>query len=184
MDRNYVTSGALDAAEIKRIRNELCMTQKEFAELLNVSVKSVERWEISKKPVTGAAAALIRLHDMNRYLNENLIIPERTPDYPLRFYYKYYDTICTVIDVNQIQQRVRIKNYTRNLLYRAFGRNESPTYKEYEEFLESRCFPRERDKMKLMLKALDIPFYDPLMIIRKTEGRLAEDYFSLEIVKP
>ena len=50
----------------------------------------------------------------------------------------------------------------------AFGVNQLPTYEEYEEFLESRCFPKTRDKIKLELKRLDLPFYDPLMIIEKT----------------
>ena len=66
-------------------------------------------------------------------------------------------------------------------MFRAFGVNESPSFKEYEEFMESRCFPRERDKMKIMLEALDIPFYDPILIIEKTQGRMAEDEFWLKI---
>ena len=56
-------------------------------------------------------------------------------------------------------------------------------YEDYEEFLESRCFPRERDKIKIELKRLGIPFYDPMMIIEKTEGRMAEDDFWIKIVR-
>ena len=66
---------------------------------------------------------------------------------------------------------------------RAFGVREYPTYEDYEEFLESRCFPRTRDKMKRELKRLDLPFYDPLMIIEKTEGRMAEDDFWIKMEK-
>ena len=55
-----------------------------------------------------------------------------------------------------------------------FGK-ENPDYAMYQEFLESRCFPESRDKIKLVLKDLDIPFYDPFMIIEKTEGRMAEE---------
>jgi putative transcriptional regulator len=64
---------------------------------------------------------------------------------------------------------------------RAFGVNTEPNFEEYEEFIESRCFPRSRDKMKLELKRLDIPFYDPILIIEKTEGRMAEDEFWIKI---
>ncbi|MBO5541977.1 MAG: hypothetical protein J5936_00910, partial [Acholeplasmatales bacterium] len=74
-----------------------------------------------------------------------------------------------------------IKNYTNNLLYRAFGVNENPTYKDFEEFLKSRCFPETRDKLKLVLNNLNIPFYDPFLIIEKTEGRMAEDDFWIKI---
>ena len=35
--------------------------------------------------------------------------------------------------------------------------------------------------MKLILKDLDLPFYDPLMIIQKTEGKMAEDHFWIRI---
>ena len=35
--------------------------------------------------------------------------------------------------------------------------------------------------MKLILKDLDLPFYDPMMIIEKTEGRMAEDDFWIRI---
>ena len=37
--------------------------------------------------------------------------------------------------------------------------------------------PESRDKMKLILKDLGLPFYDPIMIIEKTEGRMAEGDF-------
>lgn len=88
--------------------------------------------------------------------------------------------VCTIIDVNELAREVKIKNYTNNLIFRAFGVIENPDYDEYLEFLESRCFPRTRDKMKLVLEDLDLPFYDPFMIIEKTEGRMAEDDFWIK----
>ena len=181
MNRPYIISGTLSPAEIKRIRQNLHMTQREFAELLNLSVKSVERWEASDKPLAGAPAALIRVFAAVPGLAEGFQIPEK--QFPLRMYYKYHEEICTLIDADIVQQQIRIKNYTPNLLFRAFGGNETPTYQDFLYFLESRCFPRERDKMKLILRELDLPFYDPLMIIEKTGGRMAEDDFSIEIVR-
>lgn len=35
--------------------------------------------------------------------------------------------------------------------------------------------------MKLILRDLDLPFYDPLLIIEKTKGKMAEDNFWLQI---
>lgn len=35
--------------------------------------------------------------------------------------------------------------------------------------------------MKLVLRDLGIPFYDPYLIIQKTEGRMAEDDFWIKI---
>lgn len=68
-------------------------------------------------------------------------------------------------------------------MFRAFGSNQKPDIEDYREFLESRCFPRTRDKMKLVLKDLGIPFYDPYLIIQKTEGRMTEDDFWIRIEK-
>ena len=90
-------------------------------------------------------------------------------------------TVCTIIDVNELTRQVQITNYVDNIMFRAFGANENPDFEEYQEFLESRCFPRSRDKMKLVLRDLDLPFYDPFLIIEKTEGRMAEDDFWIKI---
>lgn len=73
------------------------------------------------------------------------------------------------------------RNYARDYVMRAFGKDESPDFAAYKEFLESRCFPRNRDKMKLILEDLDLPFYEPLMIIEKTQGKMAEDDFWIKI---
>ena len=89
--------------------------------------------------------------------------------------------ICTLIDVDTMEQKVSIKNFTNNLIYRAFGKNENPTYGEFEDFLKSRCFPETRDKLKLVLEDLNLPFYDPFLIVEKTEGRMAEDDFWIKI---
>lgn len=93
----------------------------------------------------------------------------------------YKDTPCTLIDVDEMQKIVHIRNYVDNIQFRAFGIKENPTIEDYNEFLESRCFPRTRDKMKLVLRDLGIPFYDPYLIIQKTEGRMAEDDFWIRI---
>lgn len=80
-----------------------------------------------------------------------------------------------MIDVDEQRKLVKIYNYTLRDQYRAFGRVETPTFEEYEEFLESRCFPRSRDKMKVMLKELDMPFYDPLLIVEREVDRLPQE---------
>ena len=63
----------------------------------------------------------------------------------------------------------------------AFGANRDPSFEDYEEFLKSRCFPETRDGLKLILRDLDLPFYDPFMIIERTQGKMAEDDFWIEV---
>ena len=168
-----------NAKEINSVRGKLGLTQKEFAQLIGCSKPTIERWERSEGAITGPVCLLIKM--LEKYPNyvEKLKIPEKT--FPLRLYYMYQQTVCTIIDVNEIKREVKIQNYTDHIMFRAFGVEEEPSYEQYLEFLESRCFPRSRDKMKLILKDLDLPFYDPFMIIEKTEGRMAEDDFWIKI---
>ena len=179
MKKKYIIPKTTNAEEIKRIRGQFHMTQKEFAAFLGVSVPTVERWEASGEHITGPVVFLLEILRRNPQIEEEFTLPDRR--YPIRLKYCLGNMICTVIDVDDVGRRISIRNYTDNLLYRAFGRNEKPTYADYEEFLESRCFPRSRDKMKLMLKEYDLPFYDPFLIVEKTEGRLEEDDFHIEI---
>ena len=64
----------------------------------------------------------------------------------------------------------------------AFGTNELPTWEDFELFLEERCVPRERAGLREYLEALGLEEYDPLDIVRKTQGRMAEDDQWLEVL--
>lgn len=175
----FATPEYVTGEEIKEVRKELRLTQKEFAQLISCSKPTIERWERSEDPITGPVALLLKMLKTYPDYVSKMKLPEKT--YPLRLYYMHHHTICTVIDVNELERKVKIYNYTDHILFRAFGIEENPDYKQYLEFLESRCFPRSRDKMKLILKDLDLPFYDPFMIIQKTEGKMAEDDFWIKI---
>ena len=179
MNKMYIKPDHTTAYRIKEARRKTGLTQKEFADLINVSVPTVERWESSDKEIHGPVALLADILIRNPDLLEERIVPEK--EYPIRMWYMYKDQVCTLIDADPARQRIRIKNYQDHLMFRAFGPVEQPSYRQYEAFLESRCFPRSRDKMKLILKELQLPFYDPLMIVEKTEGRMAEDDFWIRV---
>lgn len=178
-ERLFATSEYTTAEEIRQIRKQLNLTQKEFAELINCSKPTIERWERSKTPITGPIVLLLGMLEKYPEYVEHIMIPERTTR--LRLWYMYKQKVCTIIDVDELKQEVRITNFANFIMMRAFGAEEHPDYSAYQEFLESRCFPRSRDKMKLVLRELDLPFYDPLMIIEKTQGRMAEDDFWIKI---
>lgn len=91
--------------------------------------------------------------------------------------------ILTEIFVSYKENKVTIINHTDDLLDRAFGINEHPTMRDFNDFLESRCVPRTRDHLKLYLDFIGVDHYDPLLIIEKTKGRMAEDNKSLIIVE-
>ena len=175
---NYAL-GPLTKVEVKAIRKKLGLRQNDLAELMDISVKTVERWERDENMITGPAAVLLRILDEYPQLEEAFRIPEKK--YSLRLWYYCDNQLCTLIDVDERLRKVKIYNYTSDYIMRAFGRNEKPDYTDYEAFLESRCFPESRDKMKLILEDLDLPFYDPILIIEKTKGRMAEDRFWIKI---
>lgn len=170
----YATS-----TDVKRIRNLLHMSQNEFSKLVGCSKPTIERWEKDNSKITGPIVMLLNMIENNMDYLEKITIPKK--EYPLRLFYMYEQNICTMIDVNDIKRDLKIKNFTDNVMFRAFGSKENPTYEDYQEFLKSRCFPETRDKLKLVLNDLNIPFYDPFLIIEKTEGRMAEDNFWIRI---
>ncbi len=49
----------IEAADVKRIRADLGLSQREFAALLGVSVDTVQNWEQSRRQPRGAARLLL-----------------------------------------------------------------------------------------------------------------------------
>ena len=89
----------------------------------------------------------------------------------------YYDgqTLCSKIAADYTDQTVCFENYTNNYLRTAFGNNPAPTWEDFQTFLEERCIPKARAGMREYLEAIGVERYDPLDIIYKTKGRMAED---------
>ena len=96
-------------------------------------------------------------------------------DYPLHITYMYEQSPTTEIYVDFRHERVRIQNRTNDLLHRAFGVIKQPSWEDFDRFLRERCFPETRGNAKQLLRELQIDVYDPLQIVEKTEGRMAED---------
>lgn len=104
-----------------------------------------------------------------------------TADYTMRMDFMCEEECCTVILINFKEQKIAIQNETDEILHRAFGIKAKPTWKDFEEFLESRCFPRTREGLRFILDDLGLDFYDPLTIIERTKGRMAEDLQWIKI---
>ena len=51
------------------------------------------------------------------------------------------------------------------------------------EFLEERCVPKTRENIGLILDELELDIFDPIAIVDKTQGRMAEDLQWLKITK-
>lgn len=103
-------------------------------------------------------------------------------DYTMRMDFMCEDECCTQILVDFKHEKIEIHNTTDNILLRAFGINVNPTWEDFLEFIEERCFPRKRDNLKMILDDLDLDFYDPLYIIEKTKGQMGEDMQWFKLV--
>ncbi|MBQ9661881.1 MAG: helix-turn-helix domain-containing protein [Oscillospiraceae bacterium] len=141
-----------DIHEMERLR-DAGMPLEKIAENYGTSRQMVSRW-LTEQPPEGCT---------------------------MRMIYMYRQHPCTVIDVDFLKRKIYIQNKTKDLLHRAFGIVENPTWADFEYFLEDRCFPRMRGNCKSILKQLGLNDYDPLQIVEKTQGRMAEDDLWLKI---
>lgn len=92
-----------------------------------------------------------------------------------KFMYYDRDQLCSLIVADFSDESLRVENYTRNVVKTAFGVNDAPTWGAFQDFLEERCIPRQREGLREYLEAIGVDRYEPLEIIQKTEGRMAED---------
>ena len=104
------------------------------------------------------------------------------PNTMMRLNYMNRNDMCKTIDVDFKHEKIKIKNYTDKIPLRAFGVVENPTWEDFQWFLKDRCFPETRAHLKWVLSDVGVPFYDPLMIIEKTKGKMAEDQQWIEVI--
>lgn len=142
MKKQFAVSDKLTNQDMKAIRKKLGLTQSEFSAFVNVSVKTIERWESGEKNITGPIVLLVKILNENPKLVQELAVPEKNNS--IRVWYMCKNEVCTIIDVDERFRNVQIYNYTKDIFKRAFGVIDSPTFEQYEEFMESRCFPRDK----------------------------------------
>lgn len=99
----------------------------------------------------------------------------------LKYYFR--ESLCTSIAADFTDKLLYVENFTADAVHRAFGNNDNPDWESFTAFLEERCIPKQRCGLKQYLSALGLEEYDPISIIEKTEGRMAEDEQWLTIEK-
>ncbi len=99
--------------------------------------------------------------------------------YAMRFFDS--DHLCSTILADYTDHTLRVRDEDVALIKTAFGKNKLPSWEDFERFLEERCIPRARSGLREYLDAIGVMEYDPIEIIRKTHGRMAEDQQWLEV---
>jgi len=93
------------------------------------------------------------------------------------------DVLCTTIYTDFSDKTLTVRNHVGDPVKTAFGNNVLPTWEDLQAFLEERCVPRERAGLREYLETIGVGAYDPLEIIDKTAGHMAEDNQWLEVEK-
>jgi hypothetical protein len=95
------------------------------------------------------------------------------------------DAPCTTIYADFTDETLTVENHVDDPVKTAFGNNALPAWTDFKTFLEERCVPRQRAGLREYLEALGVDQYDPIAIIEKTAGRMAEDnqWLSIEMRK-
>jgi hypothetical protein len=117
-------------------------------------------------------------------IDNNHSNPPTNDDYTMRMTLMYRNNPCTIINVDFLHQKIKIENRTDDLLHRAFGIIEQPSWEDFKYFLQSRCFTKTRGLLKEALQDIEVDSYDPLQIIERTKGRTAEDDLWIKITYP
>lgn len=125
---------------------------------------------------SGTIPAIRRHFGVSRPVISQYLNARPSKDYTMRIDFRLGKKTCTVIYVDFEQEKIAIINRSNDMLHRAFGVNESPTWEDFEYFLEERCFPKSRKYAKQIINGLGLSGgYDPLAIAEATGGRTAED---------
>ena len=105
------------------------------------------------------------------------------PEHDIRTF-RFYDgqRLCTIIRADFTAKTVSAKNHVVDPVKTAFGNNPRPSWADFQACLEERCVPRQRAGLREYLEAIGVAEYDPLQIIQKTKGRMAEDQQWLEVL--
>lgn len=90
----------------------------------------------------------------------------------------YQDSIYADIWFNYYLNYIKVKNRSDDWYHLPFGRKAEAevTLADLDFMLEARCFERERGDAEQILKDMGLPCYDPLAIVRITNGFLVDDH--------
>lgn len=95
------------------------------------------------------------------------------------------DKLCSTIYADFTDEALTVETHIADPVKTAFGNNMLPTWADLQTFLEERCVPHQRAGLREYLEAIGLDEYNPLAIILKTGGRMAEDeqWIEMEILK-
>lgn len=162
------------ASNVRSAGRKAKFSQEDIAKLVTMYHDGITIQEIAERYHTSRQTISKYLSPSKRYETDRNIT--------MQMKYMNGDHLCTIIDIDFLNERIYITNYTSNIIHRAFGVIKEPDWNDFQFFLESRCLPSARFNLKSALKDIGVSNYDPLEIVEKTKGRMAEDNQWLDII--
>lgn len=161
--------------EIRR-RHEAGETLTALAAMYGVSRQTLHRSLNESSPEESASGERLICRSLKEWQRLNRDFPGvDVRDYRVRMDYMNDTACCTRLLISFQKQQIVAANETDVPFHRAFGIKARPTWEDFEAFLEERCMPKARDRLRLVLEDIGVDSYDPMAIIEKTQGRMAED---------
>ena len=166
--------GTDDVEELRKIADNIKMKnkrnagrKKEFSASQIDEMKEMQAMNISQQRI--AECFNTTRQTVAKYLNYE------TENYTMKIDYMFKTSVCTTIYVDFLRKKISIVNKTDDILHRAFGVNENPSWQDFLDFVSDRCFSESRGDRKAVLKALGVESFDPIQIIEQTKGKTYED---------
>jgi len=167
--------GTGDETELRKIAGRLRGGRKKSLTEKDNAIKMQGRGMSTKKIADYFG---VSRQTISKYLNKPL-----DGDYVMRLDFMFRQKVCTEIYVDFANKQIKIINRTDDIMKRAFGVNEKPTWEDFESFLEERCFPNSRALKKTILQRIGVDSYDPLQILELNKGRTADDNQYINFTK-
>lgn len=159
------------AKEISQKRKQLKISQRELADRCGLPQSTVGRIEAGI--VTPSLPTLERIvAELGLQIS---LIPQTVPNRweGLEILCFWNDELVSFVTVKG--NRAKIQRFTDHPVKQIFRDNEIDVFR-LSTILETRCWQRDCRNIDNYLKKLDIPYYDPLAIVKKTHGVSYNDF--------
>lgn len=117
----------------------------------------------------------------NEFIRQKKLSEAEISDYSLKYDYMNRDKLTSEILVNTKSKTVKVINHSNDTIHLAFGANQIPDWNDLLSFLEERCFPESRDRLKEILSYYNLDSFDIFSLIEETGGVMAEDHQWIKV---